>query len=204
MDTRMETMISVLAAREPLQPLSPKGIWQPALDEQIEAMSADPNAGGRQSNETYALAVKAGLHLWNDSLDKSHTLSQDIENDTGSYWHGIMHRMEPDYSNAEYWFRKVGVHPAFAILQARVSQYLRNEAHLSSAGPGEIKSLLNNISQQSAWNPYMFIDAIQMQESGKYQEDTRNLLENIQRLEIAVLLQYSYKQSCGGSILESL
>jgi hypothetical protein len=204
MDTRMETMISVLAAREPLQPLSPNRIWNASLDDQIEAMSAEAVAGGRQSGQIYALAFKAGLHLWNDSLDKSHTLSQHIENDTGSYWHGIMHRMEPDYSNAKYWFRQVGAHPAFAALQARASQYLHNEARLAAVDSGEIGSLLNNMSQQSVWDPYMFIDAIQMQESGTYPEDTRNLLENIQRLEIAVLLQYSYKQSCGGTILESI
>lgn len=42
---------------------------------------------------------------------RSHTVSQGIEGTTGSYWHGIMHRREGDFSNSHYWFNKVGGHP---------------------------------------------------------------------------------------------
>ena len=56
----------------------------------------------------------AGLWLYVDELDTSHTVSQAIDNPTGSYWHGIMHRREGDFSNSHYWFRKVGNHPAMA------------------------------------------------------------------------------------------
>ena len=57
-----------------------------------------------------ASAVLAGLYLLYDELDESHTISQALETPTGSYWHGIMHRREPDYGNAKYWFRRVGDH----------------------------------------------------------------------------------------------
>ena len=33
------------------------------------------------------------------------------------YWHGIMHRREGDFSNSHYWFRKVGNHPAIAVVR---------------------------------------------------------------------------------------
>jgi len=55
----------------------------------------------------------SGLWLYVDELDKSHTVSQSIEDPTGSFWHGIMHRREGDFSNSHYWFRKVDAHPAF-------------------------------------------------------------------------------------------
>ena len=58
-----------------------------------------------------AACCLSALWLRNDFLDESHQISQSIETATGSYWHGIMHRREPDFSNAKYWFRRVGSHP---------------------------------------------------------------------------------------------
>lgn len=58
----------------------------------------------------------SGVWLLYDFLDDSHTISQAIHSAEGSFWHGIMHRREGDFSNAKYWFRKVGPHPVFAEL----------------------------------------------------------------------------------------
>ncbi len=58
--------------------------------------------------------VLAGLWLYVDDLDRSHTISQDIHTATGSYWHAIMHRREGDFWNSKDWFRKVGDHPVIA------------------------------------------------------------------------------------------
>ncbi len=55
--------------------------------------------------------LAAGLWLYVDNLEKSHTASQSLETSTGSFWHGIMHRREGDYSNSRYWFRKAADHP---------------------------------------------------------------------------------------------
>ena len=58
----------------------------------------------------------SAIWLLFDFLDDSHTISQGIATAEGSFWHGIMHRREGDFSNAKYWFRKVGEHPVFAQL----------------------------------------------------------------------------------------
>jgi hypothetical protein len=58
----------------------------------------------------------AGVWLLHDFLTESHTISQGIPTPSGSYWHGIMHRREGDFSNAKYWFQRVGEHPVFAQL----------------------------------------------------------------------------------------
>jgi hypothetical protein len=60
-------------------------------------------------------ALCAGLYLYIDQLERSHRLSQQMEDDaTGCYWHGIMHRREGDFGNSQYWFRRAGKHPAMA------------------------------------------------------------------------------------------
>ena len=58
--------------------------------------------------------LAAGLWLYADNLERSHTLSQSIETKTGAYWHGIMHRREGDFSNSHYWFRRAAGHPLLA------------------------------------------------------------------------------------------
>ncbi|MCC6145204.1 MAG: hypothetical protein IT368_15465 [Candidatus Hydrogenedentes bacterium] len=67
-------------------------------------------------NRAIKPAVAAGLWLYIDDLDRSHTLSQGLTDHTGSFWHGIMHRREGDFSNSHYWFHRVGMHPAIAQL----------------------------------------------------------------------------------------
>lgn len=63
-----------------------------------------------------ARACQAGLLLGHGALEASHRISQGIHTPTGSYWHGIMHRREPDFDNARYWFARVGRHPAYPLV----------------------------------------------------------------------------------------
>jgi hypothetical protein len=75
----------------------------------------------------------AGVWLLHDFLDESHQISQGIDTTSGSFWHGIMHRREGDFSNAKYWFRHVGQHPVFELLAER----------------------------QGKWDPFAFVDRCQ-------------------------------------------
>jgi hypothetical protein len=58
-------------------------------------------------------ALAAGLWLYVDDLERSHTVSQGIEDATGSFWHGIMHRREGDFANSHYWMRRAASHPLY-------------------------------------------------------------------------------------------
>ena len=70
----------------------------------VETILKDPALVDRE-------VLKAGVWLYVDDLERSHVICQGIEDETGSFWHGIAHRREGDFSNSHYWFRKVGHHP---------------------------------------------------------------------------------------------
>lgn len=58
----------------------------------------------------------AGLWMYVDELDLSHTASQHLDTPTGAYWHAIMHRREGDFSNAKYWLNRAVHHPAMSLI----------------------------------------------------------------------------------------
>src|SRR5437762_1928586 len=88
-------------------------------DDAAAVQSASPSLLFRGARAPQAAV--SGLLLLVGCWDESHELSQSIESGEGSYWHAIAHRVEPDSSNAGYWFRRVGKHPTFAELHRRAS-----------------------------------------------------------------------------------
>ncbi len=128
-------------------------------------------------------ALTAGLLQLHDYLEESHSYSQSIQGDAlGDHWHGIMHRREPDYSNAKYWYRRVGDSPIFAELAERA------EAILQSCDDPEAESLRVQLGLPETWDAFGFIDACEAYERSP-QSRISDALRRIQFWEMLLLLQ---------------
>ena len=102
-------------------------------------------------NSDDARAVLAGLWLWHDALDESHTISQSIATPNGSFWHAIMHRREGDFANAKYWYARCRHHAALGRVAAEAREVLG-----SAADSGPLHRLLGD-----AWDPDGFVDVVE-------------------------------------------
>lgn len=156
--------------KRPRPRLEPTHPYQPGL---LTSQRAEDVLGRPTADSDFSRSVVSGLLLWNDELDASHAVSQGIHTATGSYWHGIMHRREPDYSNAKYWFRNTGEHPVF--------RDLHDASQAASDGCSSV--VAREIQAWQSWDPFRFVDLCQAAEDVP-------LLEEIQLLEVKLLLGY--------------
>lgn len=122
-------------------------------------------AAARAPEHLHPLLRSAAL-LWHDHLDASHTISQGIETREGSWLHGIMHRREPDYGNARYWFHRVGSHAAFP-------------------------QLARNVGRKS-WDPFAFVDECERAGQGGC-ATAIDALRQIQAAEFDVLVEHIFQ-----------
>lgn len=184
-------IVQKLDARQPLPPLAPEKEWDSELTRQIQATStADLFDGRALKDPSLANAVKSALLLWNDALDDSHDISQGVRSKTGSYWHGIMHRREPDYSNSKYWFARVGSHPIFPTLRVRVLEILKADSSQSA----QLARYAEAIEQNDNWNAPQFIDWCQ--DAARHTDDEiEEFLQTVQVEEIKLLLDYSCRNA---------
>jgi hypothetical protein len=157
--------------------------------EQLLQTAQPPELGPGQRQGTQSVAdlgralgagksplLRATVLLWHDHLDEAHQLVQDIENADGSYVHAIMHRREPDYGNAKYWFRRVGQHPCFKPLAGEVEKILAGE-----------NALRGRLFSRGEWDALAFVDACEQAARAKLTGDQAELLRQIQAAELRLL-----------------
>ena len=152
-------LIHLLIQRDPLPPLVPDNIW-----------NEDWTAVIHESQEP--ALVMAGLHLWNDDIDRCHGIVQTMKGKNASYWHAILHRREPDYGNSEYWYRRVGKHPVHSELKAIYPE----------------------------WDPFSFVDWCQ-DLAEKVSRKPLPWLKEVQAREMELLLKYIMKLNPNSSTI---
>ena len=135
-------------------------------------------------NREMAECCLAGVWLLHDCLEQSHVVSQNIPTESGSFWHGIMHRREGDFSNAKYWFRRAGKHAVFEplVLEAiKISQQL-----------GRTSSAVEPVCS-APWDPCRFVDCCRSAVRGE--NDARDFCGRIQQAEWELLFEHCYRSA---------
>jgi hypothetical protein len=167
-----------------LRPLGP-GLADGAMRATLEGCTLEAAFAPQRIHDwDMAQGCLAGLWLIHDFLDESHTNSQALDTSTGGYWHGLMHRREPDFDNAKYWFRRVGRHPVFEPLR---------EAAAEIAGATETGPAANFLTTQTAWDPFAFVDLCR--ECIDSSSPLETLCRQIQQREWEILFDYCYQQA---------
>jgi hypothetical protein len=160
------------SARQRLEQLTPQRL----LDGQIPI---DPDA---------AQGCIAGLWLLHNYLEQSHRISQELKSSSGSMWHGIMHRREPDYANAKYWFRRAPGHPIFPALAAAGRE-------LAVATPADPR--IEPLVTQTSWDPLQFVDLCEA--AAQRHNGLEDLCRKVAQAEWQLLFNYCYRRARGSS-----
>jgi hypothetical protein len=164
-------------------PLNVLGPGRPQVDKRsgLETLTITTAFDGSTiHDQSMAECCLSGAWLLFDFLDESHVISQQIPTTTGSYWHGIMHRREGDFSNSKYWFRRVGDHPLFAALGSAAAELDTDEQLFDGK-----------------WDPYRFVDLVEAATRGG--DEKGDLPRRVAQAEWQLLFDYCYRTAIGVS-----
>jgi hypothetical protein len=174
----MPSILSLLETPEPPHMTMTKRAGTLSIDEintRIDSILGKPTEMDRMDREL----VRAAILIWHDHFDAAHEIVQDIENADGSLLHGLLHRREPDFMNARYWFRRVGSHRSFECVVGKIKiALLTTKADL----------VAKQIAPNDRWHPLGFVDFLE-DNSKRNDPGYEFLIRQIQSAELHCFIQ---------------
>jgi hypothetical protein len=114
-----------------------------------------------------ARCVRSLLFIAAGGLDQAHRIVQEISTSDGAYIHGMVHRVDDDFDNARYWFRRAGMQPA-------ATEMYRRAAATSVT-----------VASHPIWDPFLVTDMVETSRTAGVTEELRAVLT----IEFEVLLE---------------
>jgi hypothetical protein len=112
--------------------------------------------------------IRSLLFIAAGGIDQAHRLAQELSTSVASYIHGMVHRIDDDFDNARYWFRRARVDPAAAEM------YRRAAAHSVT------------VASHPSWDPSFVTDMVEASRIEGVSEELRAVL----KVEFEVLLEF--------------
>jgi len=142
----------------------------------FEAWAATANL-----DATAAIHLRATAYLHHDHSDAAHDLVQDLPDPDGALIHGTLHRREPDYWNAKYWFRQAENHPVYRCMASRL---------LDQPAASAFPSLVERLTLTGNLDPLALVDAIEAVAHRPETDTEVNFLRTIQLIETECLVAH--------------
>jgi hypothetical protein len=142
---------------------------EPAPDQRmVQRVAAAEDHEIAKTNGQEAGCIRSLLYVAAGGVDEAHRIVQGISTSDGAYIHGMVHRIEDDFDNARYWFRRAGTHPASAAMHSRaVGDRL-------------------TVASRPVWDPIFVTDLVEKSRTAGVTEDLRAVLT----IEFEVVLRF--------------
>ncbi len=185
------------------QVLTPSGVRHPFLKPYLDRTDIGTLFQNTPLiSEPYGQLVRGALYLKNDDLAVSHAIFQQVGRDersaTTCYWHGIVHRREPDFNNARGWFQKAEGLVAGPVLNQAICTLLQQAIQMPDYGKARDVALvfLRHLKNRETWDGLYFLNLCQRC-NNENDEALQRLLEDIQEKEFEVLFDWTFRQAIG-------
>lgn len=143
---------------------------------EVAALGADLGLGAETVERLRAAAL-----LYHDHHNEAHDLVQDMTDREGALIHALVHRREPDFWNAKYWFRRVGDHPIYRLLGEQLAGL---DGHASATSVARTLSLTGTV------DPLALTDACETVMRTDGDDPVVRFLRKVQEAEFRRLIGY--------------
>lgn len=155
--------------------------------------------GGPEEDRAVLLAA---LHVFNDDLETAHTICQSFgrESVPANFWHGLIHRREPDFQNARGWFGRAERWEGLLEIRDSVQDLLQNVLMMPEYGAARDVAfeLKRQLDAAGIWEPVPFVDMCETFHGRETQDPAEErLLREVQEAEMVAGVSWTCRCAVG-------